>query len=72
MSKHASKKNKNKEENEKLNNFLLETMDIIDKQDENYIFRRRRFMEKFDNLTADFSDKKTVSELKEIAENKSL
>lgn len=45
-----------------------EAIGIIDKQDENYIFRRRRFMEKFENITNNMTDKNSVQELRNIAE----
>ncbi|MGN0017860.1 MAG: hypothetical protein ACI37S_02345 [Candidatus Gastranaerophilaceae bacterium] len=56
------------EENKKLNNYIESTIKIINDQDENYIFRRRKFIEKLDNVTADFKNKNDVKVLKEMAE----
>lgn len=58
----------NEEDSDKVLNLLVETKDIIDKQNENYIFRRRRFMEKLNNITDKMQDKNKADELKNIAE----
>ena len=47
---------------------LHEAVDIIDKQDENYIFRRRRFMEKLNVITNNMTDKESAKGLQNIAE----
>lgn len=63
-----SEKNMNEKDAKKVTNLVNEATGIIDKQDENYIFRRRRFMEKFDNITKDVADKDAVTDLRNIAE----
>ena len=59
---------KNEKEVENINNLVNEANLIIEKQDENYIFRRRRFMEKLDKITVNMEDKQTAEKIKEIAE----
>ena len=68
MSNFSSKNFKNKDDAEKIDAFLNEAIDIVQKQDENYIFRRHRFLEKFENTTEKMTDKKTVEGLRKIAE----
>lgn len=58
----------NKNDRKNMDKLITESIDIIDKQDENYIFRRRRFMDKFSNITSKMMNKKEVAELTEIAE----
>ena len=57
-----------KKDSDKVFNLLYESKDIIDKQDANYIFRRRRFMEKLDGITANMKEQDKAQQLKDIAE----
>lgn len=63
-----SQKNMKKDDANKVAGLVNEATDIINKQDENYIFRRRRFMEKFDNITKKMDDQESVKGLRDIAE----
>lgn len=63
-----SQKNMKKDDADRVVGLVNEATDIINKQDENYIFRRRRFMEKFDNITKKMDDQESVKGLREIAE----
>lgn len=63
-----SEKNLKKDDAKKVTGLVNEATDIINKQDENYIFRRRRFMEKFDNVTKNIENKDAVANLRDIAE----
>lgn len=63
-----SQKNMKKDDANKVAGLVNEATDIINKQDENYIFRRRRFMEKFDNITKKMDDQESVKGLRSIAE----
>ena len=67
MGKYA-KKRLPKDELEKFNKYIESTVKIINEQDENYIFRRRKFIEKLDKVTSDFKNKNDVKVLKEMAE----
>lgn len=68
MSDYNDKNVKDKQNNEKVDKLLHEAVDIITKQDENYIFRRRRFMEKLNNITNNMADKDSAKGLQNIAE----
>lgn len=68
MSDYNEKNVKDKKDNVKIDKLLHEAIDIIDKQDENYIFRRRRFMEKLNVITSNMTDKNSVNGLQNIAE----
>ncbi len=68
MTKYVDKNVSNKDDSAKLKKIVNEATGIIEKQDENYIFRRRRFMEKFDGIAKDMEDKKAAEEIKMIAE----
>ena len=68
LDKMAGVKIKDEKDSEKVLNLLFESKDIIDKQNENYIFRRRRFMEKLGNVTKDMKEQDKAEELKSIAE----
>jgi len=68
MSKYIDEKISNEEDNKKLSSLVNESKSIIEKQDENYIFRRRRFMQKFDAIVEKMEDKESAKELKNIAE----
>ena len=59
---------KDEKDNSKVYKLLHEAVDIIDKQDENYIFRRRRFMEKLNVITNNMTDKESAKGLQNIAE----
>ncbi len=63
-----SQKNMKKDDANRVVGLVNEATDIINKQDENYIFRRRRFMEKFENITKKMDDQESVKGLREIAE----
>ena len=65
---YVNKNVKNEDENKSLNGLVNESINIIVKQDENYIFRRRRFMEKLNTITNSMTDETTVSNIKQIAE----
>lgn len=68
MSKFIDKKVSNENDNKKLTSLVKESKSIIEKQDENYIFRRRRFMQKFDAIAQSMEDQESAKELKNIAE----
>ena len=68
MSNYIDKNVSNENDNTKLKNLVNEATGIIQKQDENYIFRRRRFMEKFDLIAKNMEDKESATALKNIAE----
>ena len=68
MSDFNGKNVKDKKDNEKVDKLLHEAVDIIDEQDENYIFRRRRFMEKLNVITNNMADKESAKGLQDIAE----
>ena len=68
LSKYGSKNVQNKDDSNKLNNLINESVSIIEKQDENYIFRRRKFMEKLDKITVKMQDQEAAANIKQIAE----
>ena len=68
MSEFVNKKISNENDSKKLTGLIDESKSIIEKQDENYIFRRRRFMQKFDAIAEEMQDKNSAQELKNIAE----
>ena len=68
LNKMTDVKIEDEKDSEKVLNLLIESKDIIDKQNENYIFRRRRFMEKLGNITKDMKEQDKAEELKNIAE----
>ncbi|MBR1908200.1 hypothetical protein IJ818_04620 [bacterium] len=55
-------------DSDKVFNLLYESKNIIDKQDANYIFRRRRFMEKLDGITSTMKEQDKAQQLKDLAE----
>lgn len=57
-----------KKDSDKVFNLLYESKTIIDKQDANYIFRRRRFMEKLEGITAGMKEKDKAQQLSDLAE----
>lgn len=68
LSQYNNKHVKNKDDAKKLNDLVDEANLIIEEQDANYIFRRRRFMEKLDGITSKMQDKNAVAGIKKIAE----
>ena len=68
MSEYNQNNVKDEKDNSKVYKLLHEAVDIIDKQDENYIFRRRRFMEKLNVITNNMTDKESAKGLQNIAE----
>lgn len=58
----------NEKDKEKLNALIGETVTIIDKQDENYIFRRRKFIEKLNQITSTMKNEKEAQALTDLAE----
>jgi len=68
LSKYGNKYLKDETESKKLNNLVDEATLIIEEQDENYIFRRRKFMEKLDGITKNMQNQETAKNLKQIAE----
>lgn len=68
MSKYVNKNIKDETQKSNLNKLINESVGIIEKQDENYIFRRRRFMEKLGNITKNMTDENLIKGVKEIAE----
>ena len=68
LQKYGNKNIKDENTSQKLNNLVNEATLIIEEQDENYIFRRRRFMEKLDKITVNMQDKETAANIKQIAE----
>ena len=68
LSQYGSKNVQNKDDSNKLNNLVNESVSIIEKQDENYIFRRRKFMEKLDKITVKMQDQEAAANIKQIAE----
>ena len=57
-----------KNDSDKVFNLLYESKSIIDKQDANYIFRRRRFMEKLEGITANMKEQDKAQQLSALAE----
>ncbi len=64
----SNKHVKKEEDSKKLINLVDEATLIIEQQDENYIFRRRKFMEKLDKITVKMEDQNAATKVKEIAE----
>lgn len=65
---YTDKNIKNKQDSKKLIDLVDEATLIIEEQDANYIFRRRKFMEKLDKITVNMQDKSAAEKIKEIAE----
>ncbi len=65
---YTNKSVKNKQDSKKLIDLVDEATLIIEEQDANYIFRRRKFMEKLDKITVKMEDKSAAEKVKEIAE----
>ena len=68
LSEYVNENVKDEKQNKSLNNLINESVGIIEKQDENYIFRRRRFIDKLNNITKNMSDEDTVNGIKQIAD----
>lgn len=56
-----------KESAKKLDNLLFNSLEILENQDPNYIFRRRRFLEKLNIITKKMDDKEKAQEILAIA-----
>lgn len=68
LAEYTNKHVKDEQDSRKLTNLVDEAVLIIEEQDANYIFRRRKFMEKLDKITVNMQDKTSAAKVKEIAE----
>ena len=63
-----SKTFKNKDDAKAICNLVEESREIVNKQDANYIFRRKRLIEKLDNITSNMQEKDKAEEISKIAD----
>lgn len=68
LNKMSEVKINDEKDSDKVFNLLYESKGIIDKQDANYIFRRRRFMEKLEGITSTMKEQDKAQQLKDMAE----
>lgn len=59
----------NKEDAKNVGKLLASSKEILEKQDPNYIFRRRRLLEKLNNVTKNMNEQHKAQELLNIAED---
>lgn len=59
----------NKDDAQNVGKLLASSKEILEKQDPNYIFRRRRLLEKLNNVTKNMTEQDKAQELLKIAED---
>lgn len=64
----CSKTLKNKEDAKAICTLIDESREIVNKQDANYIFRRKRLLEKLDAITSNMQEKDKAEEISKIAD----